>query len=188
MSGLYLLALIGIWLFVGWAIYRGWRRWSPMDLKSKVFHVAIGLLLFSLWFGGASWEVFGKKMYWDAKVRELCARDGGIKVYETVQLPAEQFDKYGNIGVSSKKYAKATDQYYYVIDERIIRNNDPRIIRYATRIMRRVDDKILGIAIRYGRGGGDLPGPWAASTYDCPSIENAEGKLEPSIFSKIGEK
>ncbi len=30
----------------------------------------------------------------DDEVRRLCAIDGGIKVYETVQLPAEKFVRY----------------------------------------------------------------------------------------------
>ena len=33
----------------------------------------------------------------DDEVRRLCAIDGGIKVYETVTLPADRFDKYGQI-------------------------------------------------------------------------------------------
>lgn len=31
----------------------------------------------------------------DAQVKELCAKDGGIKVYETVKLPADRFNQWG---------------------------------------------------------------------------------------------
>ena len=33
----------------------------------------------------------------DQQVKELCAKDGGIKVYETVKLPPERFDQWGLI-------------------------------------------------------------------------------------------
>ena len=59
-----------------------------MNLTRKALHIVIGVLFFSLWFGGACKKVTGKKMYRDAKVLELCAKDGGAKVYETVELPA----------------------------------------------------------------------------------------------------
>lgn len=47
------------------------------------------------WLGGTFWEVAGKKMYWDARVRKLCAIDGRIKVYETVALSSEKFNRWG---------------------------------------------------------------------------------------------
>ena len=36
------------------------------------------------------------KMNLDAEIDRRCAVDGGIKVYETVQLPPEQFEKSGD--------------------------------------------------------------------------------------------
>lgn len=184
MSGFYLLALIGLWLFIGWVIYRLWKRCKPQEQKRKVLHIVTGLLLFSLWFGGAFWEVTGKKMYWDAKVREMCAIDGGNSVFETVVLPLDSFDKFGNVGIRSKRFAKESDQYYYEIEKIILRTDDPQILRYVTRIFRRSDGKVLGQSIRYGRGGGDLSGPWESSTYDCPPINNSGENLEKAIFKK----
>ena len=49
----------------------------------------------------------------DDEVRRLCAIDGGIKVYETVRLPAEKFDPYGNVRVPSKARAKPKDEYFF---------------------------------------------------------------------------
>jgi len=37
------------------------------------------------------------KMKMDAEVDRLCAIDGGLKIYETVSLPPEKFNKYGFI-------------------------------------------------------------------------------------------
>lgn len=188
MSGLYLLALFALWLFVGQIVFRLWRRWKPAGLRRKILHIAIGMLFFSLWFGGAFWEVAGKKMYWDAKVRELCAKDGGIRVYETVELPADKFDRYGNVGIASKNAAKPTDKYYYEITILTLRKNNPLIRKTITQMIRRNDGKVLGELIRYGRGGGDFPGPWHPSHYSCPPIAKNQSGLEKSIFKKGAKK
>lgn len=49
------------------------------------------LLLFVLLLVYAS--LFSEKARLDQKVNHLCAIDGGIRVYETVTLPADKFDK-----------------------------------------------------------------------------------------------
>jgi hypothetical protein len=187
MSGFYLLALIAIWLFVGWVVYRIWRCWKPVNLTRKIGHIVIGVLLFSLWFGGAFWEVTGKKLYWDARVRELCAKDGGVKVYETVVLPAEKFDQYARINwiLPDNYQVSSSSEYFYERDVLFYHSTDPQVSRRLTKIIRKRDGKVLGEYIHYGRGGGDLPGPWHGSSYMCPDPRNI--KFETSIFSKGGE-
>ncbi len=54
----------------------------------------------------------------DAEVRRLCEKDGGIKVYETVKLPAEQFDRYGRIFVPDRKNVKPLDKYFVTIQRK----------------------------------------------------------------------
>ena len=185
MSGLWLLALFVTWAFVGWVLFRLWRRWRPVPLSQKIARFVIGLLLFSAWFGGAFWEVAGKKMYWDAKVRELCAVDGGVKVYETVELTTDLLDKFDRISIPEKSKAKPTDKYYFIRKNQYLRKNDPKILRMHTLVIRRNDEKLLGEIVRYGRGGGDLPGPWHPSNFTCPS-PTEKPYLEPSIFIKGG--
>ena len=186
MSGFYLLALVAIWLFAGKVIYRIWRRWKPVDLKRKIFHITIGVVLFSLWLGGVFWEVAGKKMYWDAKVRELCAKDGGVKVYETVTLPAEMFDKWGMANFyrpTQGENALGTD-YLFKNETSFIRNDNPKIWRDQYQLVRRKDGKLLGEAVSYSRQGGDLPGPWHASSFGCPA-DAGDASLVQKIFITI---
>ena len=38
---------------------------------------------------------FSEKARLDREVDRLCAIDGGIRVYETVQLPSDKFNKWG---------------------------------------------------------------------------------------------
>ena len=178
MSGFYLLALFALWLFVGWIIYHFWKSRRPENLFQRIVHIVTGILLLSAWFGGAFWEVTGQKMYWDAKVREMCAKDGGVKVYETVILPAERFDKYGNVHIPSKSFAKPTDEYYYESENRYFQKGNadqtgnPDVFQYNFRIVRHQDGKIMGESINYIRRGGGLPGPWHPSSFSCP--ENSD--------------
>jgi len=180
MSGLYLIAVFAIWLFVGRIVYRLWCYWKPVDLTRKIVHVTFGGILLLVWFGGAFWEVAGKKIYWDAKVRELCAKDGGVKVYETVTLPAEKFDKYGKVHIPSKSFSKPEDEYYVLREELYYRKGDPQVTRDQARIIRRRDGKVLGEEISYGRRGGDLPGFWHDSSFRCPKSTI----FESAIFLK----
>jgi len=186
MSAFYLLALLAIWLLIGWGLYRLWRRWQPGHLPRKIVWGVVGVLLFSVWFGGAFWEVAGKKMYWDAKVREMCAKDGGIKVYETVELPPEMFNQWGQINF----YRPIDDENalgpkYMVKDEdRFLRpeNEKPAIIRHHFLVLRRSDGKLLGERVAYVRRGGDIPGPWHPSSFSCPDYR--EGGLLEKLFLK----
>jgi len=186
MSGLYLLALIAIWLLVGWIIFRGWRAWKTVSLKGKVVHIVIGVLLFAVWFGGAFWEVAGKKMYWDAKVRDLCAKDGGIRVYETVELAAEKFNKWGQINFYHPTQGEDAlgSEYLVKVETRFLRaeDEDPVIMRFQNRVFRQSDGKLLAESISYARRGGDLPGPWHPSSYRCP--DHAKDVLD-ELFVKL---
>jgi hypothetical protein len=116
----------------------------------------------------------------DAEVRRLCAIDGGIKVYETVKLPPEKFDKYGNVTIPAQDSAKPEDEYFYEHEMIHYREGNPSLSKEHFKIIRRSDGKVLGESIRYWRGGGDLPGPWHPSSFSCPPT--AQPGLETSIF------
>jgi hypothetical protein len=188
MLGLNSLAWIGIvsWIIVPLlallATVLIWRH--SQNALTKAVALAVGLVILS-----APMLVSNRvKAHYDQQVRELCAKDGGVSVYETVRLSAERFDKWGNVGIHEKGYAKPTDEYYYESDIHYYRQGNPTLLRSRSWIVRRSDGKVLGEAISYGRGGGDLPGPWHGSSFHCPPIAEAEGKLESSIFLKGIEK
>lgn len=184
MSGLYLLLVLGIWAGLTWGIVRGWRRWLAREgIVRWHVHALFGLLL-SCWLGVTFWYGGGRKVYYDTLVNRMCREDGGVKVYEQVRLPAERFDKYGNVNVPNKRYAKPSDDYYFETEIQYLVAGNPSLERAKTVLVRRNDKKVLGESVRYGRGGGDLPGPWHGSSFNCPPIAEAEGKLETSIFLK----
>ncbi|MDT3735114.1 MAG: hypothetical protein ROZ00_02700 [Denitratisoma sp.] len=182
-SGLYLLLALGIWTGLTALIVKVWRGQLAREDVSKRRVNAVFVPILACWLGTTFWYGGGRKIYYDAQVNRMCRADGGVRVYETVKLPTEKFDKWGNIRLPEKTQAKATDDFYYQAETIYLRQGDPTIVRMHTQVIRRNDGKVLGEAIRYGRGGGDLPGPWHPSSFTCPD-PTSKPYLEPSIFQK----
>ncbi|MES9830205.1 MAG: hypothetical protein ABW201_18245 [Candidatus Thiodiazotropha sp.] len=190
MSGIYLLGLIAIWLFVGWLIHRFWRNAIVIRDFNKIAHYALGGVLLIVWFGSGFWPFAGKKIYYDTQVMEMCAKDGGVKVYETVELSEEQFDKWGMVVFYQPLQGENALTNKYILHETttIIRKNNPTVNRNYYSISRRSDRKLLGETVVYGRGGGDLPGFWYGSSFSCPPYSDAGiNQLIKSIFIRSKE-
>lgn len=123
----------------------------------------------------------------DAEVRRLCAVDGGVTVYEKVELAPEKFDKNGKVHVPAKDKAGPNDEYYFEWDMHYYRKGeyeDAAMWRSEQRIVRKLDQKVLGKSIQYARRGGDIPGPWHPSSFTCPGIAKDRPGLESSVFQK----
>jgi len=123
----------------------------------------------------------------DAEVKRLCAIDGGIKVYEMVKLPSDRFNEYGQINFYHPTRGESTlgSEYIFKQETYYYRQGSPEMSRSHYEIIRRTDKKLLGELIRYGRGGGDLSGPWHDSSFSCPDPkEGALNTLLKSIFVK----
>jgi hypothetical protein len=120
----------------------------------------------------------------DEEVRRLCAIDGGVKVYETVKLPPEKFDKFGAPMIPSKEQAKPEDSYFYEWNLEYLKKGNPSLVRSHTRVIRRKDSKVLGESVRYGRGGGDFPSPMQDSSLMCPPISADQPSLETLVFHR----
>lgn len=155
-----------------------WRRAHSKGARGAVVLLAV---IGGMWLAWVLGE--GEKRLTDARVRELCAIDGGVRVYETVKLPAERFDKWGAVRIPSKQDAKPSDEYYYERNTTYIKSGNPELWRTNHRIFRTRDGKLLGESTRYTRRGGDIPGPWHASSYGCPDT-SVQPSLENSIFLK----
>jgi hypothetical protein len=129
----------------------------------------------------------------DAEVERLCAIDGGVRVYETVTLPADKFDKNGNVHIPLKKNAKPSDEYFYEWEARTLKAGNPDdggaavTWRDHFKFYRAKDSKLLGEDISYARRGGDIPGPWHPSSFRCPSVTQSSD-IEKLIFLKGNEK
>jgi len=122
--------------------------------------------IFTIVVGGCSRE----KDLLDEEARKLCAKDGGIKIYERIGLTPDKFNESGFINF----YRRASKDPLgpdYAFESRIdyLRKGNPEMWRNFYRVIRRVDGKVLGESIAYSRRGGDLPGPWQESSFGCPA-------------------
>lgn len=148
---------------------------SRKTRKGRLISLLVLAFLIGLWWGVPTYRIVRA----DAMVRELCAKDGGLKVYVTVKLPAERFDKYGNVmfgtrwGPPLQKNMKPGDDFFYtwettwIIPETSI--GALAMWRSHQKLFRVVDEKLLGEAISYSRRGGDPIGPWHPSHFGCPT-------------------
>lgn len=103
----------------------------------------------------------------DRQMETLCKKNGGVKVYETVTLPASEFS---NVGQPLARFAKQATSiedtlgpdYRYVIQKEVLvgaeanlENGRGRLERIHEVVYRRSDSRMLGEYLWYARGGGD---------------------------------
>ena len=77
----------------------------------------------------------------DVQVKELCAKDGGIKVHETVKLPPDRFDQHGTVRIPSRQDAKPSDEYYFESETSYFKQGNPDMRRSHDKIIRRSAEK-----------------------------------------------
>ncbi|MDR1850343.1 MAG: hypothetical protein LBQ75_09915 [Zoogloeaceae bacterium] len=128
------------------------------------------------------WYYKKQKDGYDTEVKRLCAIDGGVKVYETVRLPPEKFDKRGLVNFDKAAQGENTleSEYIYKRENTYYRKGDPEIFRIGTKIIRRLDEKILAESAIYIRRGGDFPGTAHPSSFRCPL--GPDEYLEKQVF------
>ena len=158
------------WIVIPVAVFRlaRWLFFQGDGVLKKGLVVAATVGFFA-WF---LWIAVGRNMWLDHQVREMCAKDGGVKVYETVTLPPERFDKYGQVRVPAKVYAKPEDEYFEEWKIVYLHRGNPEVWRSHFKIIRRIDSMVLGEALSYHRRGGGLFGPWHESSFGCPADAN----------------
>jgi hypothetical protein len=184
--GSLLFALVGREILIC-LILQKYRCGSRKEAKEKWDKVSgvVSALFWLSWLGITAWYGGGRNHYYDAKVDRLCAVDGGIKVYETVKLSADQFGERGRL-----KFYKPTQgenalgpEYVFKLTFLYYRRGNPTMRRYHVQIFRKQDMKLLGEAITYDRSGKDHPFAWNASAYGCHDVAN-EGILMKKLFTQ----
>lgn len=154
--------------------------WRKTDSSLARGLVVVGAMVT---LAGLLWLAEGEKWQADRQVRELCAKDGGVRVYETVTLPPERFDKWGNVGIPEKSRANQADEYYYESKIQYLKSGNPEVWRIHFRVLRGPGNEVLGEAIGYVRRGGGMPGPWHESSFGCPDNSDITD-LKRKIFIK----
>ena len=132
------------------------------------------------------------KVYWDSQVREMCEKDGGVTVYETVTLTREQYlknDGYkGMIAISPESTTKPHHEFYKKQVDTIIKKSIPRVVRSEYTTYRKIDNKNLGKWVTYSRRGGDFPTGFHPSSFGCTDITDFKTSVANEIFPIEMEK
>jgi len=179
---LFIFYWIGIPAFVIWLAWVFWRKSETTVGRALIVVSGIAVLLVLLWLAA------GEKWWLDYQVRKLCAVDGGIRVYETVRLPAEKFNKYGQINFYRPIDGENAlgPEYIFKEEDHYYKYGNPEFLREHQEIFRRSDGNLIGEGIIYVRRGGDLPGPWHRTWYTCPDRKDMD--LIEQVFVSSGKE
>jgi hypothetical protein len=158
--------------------------------------LAACLLTIGLLAGCERWQL-------DRQMEELCKKDGGVKVYETVTLPASYFDSAGRIklgppmphGVSEPNRKSMFqrigdgDEYRIIQEVTMLKDGDPlrgqgQLSRISWQVVRTADRTVLAEATVYGRSGGDLIVIDHYSSKICPPRLGAPGTVLAAAFQQ----
>ena len=133
----------------------------------------------------------------DQQMEALCKKDGGVRVYETVILPPEMFDRWGDPfpGWRERKLEdRLGPDYRYIAETIYLKRGDPikvfsegELRQYSEKIIRVSDGKLLGQSIVYGRIGGEVILLGHPSSNRCPVLQSTDETLIRSVFLKKGE-
>ena len=129
------------------------------------------------------------KAYWDHKVKELCEKDGGVSVFEKVEISRKDhpnlINDQGVLIIKTKDNANSEDPYYILYKDNIVLNKEnPYVWRSEYAIVRKSDGKELGVQTMYSRRGGDIPtGISHESHFSCNKIKDSNSNLTKAIFT-----
>ncbi len=98
------------WVIFPWLVYK-LARWTMKLSDNRIFKRSVVAVTLGIYIGFL-WIAVGRNMWLDHQVLQMCAKDGGVKVYETVELTPDLLDGEGSIHIAYKDKAKSWDKYY----------------------------------------------------------------------------
>src|SRR5688572_27544698 len=148
---------------------------------SGLLKATFSVLVASALAGCMGWAP-GRQANWDARVKEMCEKDGGVAIYERVPISKVQFEKMGKVGghvsIPPRESAKADDPLFWDESVTLFRDANPRVWRSEHAIKRRTDEKVVARVVRYSRVGGDIPSPAHQSHLGCPDEKEVFAQRE----------
>ena len=173
MIGLYYFSALAIWLFITGIVIRKIFRTAAKKDEKRLARTVFAFCFLIFWLGLSFWFFGGRKYYYDFRLEQFCALDGGTIVHEYIFLPSEKFNERG--GINFFNATKGEDafgaDYMYKLDVEYLHGNPNEefvIFRAKHQIYLRSSGKLMGESIMYYRRGGDLPGPSHPSSFSCP--------------------
>jgi hypothetical protein len=149
---------------------------SPTRSRYRVNYrnlpIAVGSALLIVLAGCAGYEP-GRQAYWDARVREMCNKDGGVRVFEQIHISKAEIDLLGRvdgkIAVPAKRLAHPKSTIFAENKITHIRASNPAVWRSEWAVVRREDRVVVAQWVSYVRVGGDPPTYAHPSTFICPN-------------------
>lgn len=92
--------------------------------------------------------------YWDARIDEMCRKDGGVTVYERVTITSEEYKRLKGVGGTipvPQRQVASPDAPYIAEPITTWLSRDPDVFRRETSIVRTRDNKVLSRQINYVR-------------------------------------
>jgi hypothetical protein len=132
----------------------------------------------------------GRQAYWDAQIKQMCAKDGGLTVYERVPISRAEVSRHvlpttadGRLGFTIKDLAHPDAPVYSVESVTILRDWGPSVSRTEAVIIRRADQVVVGKWVRYSRSGGDMPTGFSEGTsFICPDLQQVTSDVHNRLF------
>lgn len=133
----------------------------------------------------AGCAVPGRQLYWDAKVNELCAKDGGVTIFHKLRMSKADASLLSHVGgkrdVPVKELADPVAPAYAELRKTTIKTGSPSVTRTEATIVRRLDQTVLARWVIYTRSGGDILTIDHPSAYSCPEFKEILSDLQ-SLF------
>ena len=131
----------------------------------------------------------GRKAYWDYRVREMCAKDGGVKINEILDVDESTWEslknKFGQIDIPSKGDPRSVGSIaIHSYKDVYIRRSNPEVRRSEIAVTRTSSGAVVATSTTYSRVGGDLF-VLHPSYFACP---NAPTDFFASVINLRGDK
>jgi hypothetical protein len=124
----------------------------------------------------------GRKAFWDAKIREMCEKDGNVRILERVRISKAEIGllgrNNGKIAVPVKDLAPAGAPVYAESKTTRLKDLNPEVRRMEVVVIRRADQKPVARWIYYSRIGGDFPTFAHPSSFGCPDLRRITSELD----------
>jgi len=140
---------------------------------------------------GCAGYVPGRQAYWGAQVKEMCAKDGGVQIFEKLHISKSDItllDRIDNrIAIPSKRSANPRAPAYSDLYITYLRKEvNPQVWRAESVIKRRSDEVVIARWVVYTRVGGDFPSHAHESHFTCPELRTITSDLQ-RLFIIDGE-
>lgn len=168
---------------------------TPPSVKEP-FLTTITIYLFRIVFGliGLLGLLFVlcelNKAYWDYRIREMCKRDGGLHLFESITISHDEFLAWGGqdgvpgVPIPLGNKTRIDIPIFERSEFTMIHQSQPHAWRSTSEYIRRSDGKVLAKHISYSRRGGDFPSPMHESHFSCPN----EGLASERVISVKGDE